>query len=55
MIKRELREILACPLCKGPVVEAKTTKRLRCESCRLSYPVRDGFPVLLANEAVPES
>ena len=55
MIERELLEILACPRCKGRVVEAATMKWLRCEGCRMNYPVRDGFPVLLPGEAVPET
>ena len=44
MINRELTEILACPRCKGCVIEASNTTWLRCEGCRMNYPFRDGFP-----------
>ncbi|MDD3294071.1 MAG: Trm112 family protein [Geobacteraceae bacterium] len=45
----ELLEILACPICKGPLRTDESS--LVCETCRLRYPVRDGIPVLLAEEA----
>lgn len=45
----ELLEILACPVCKGPLRTDGSS--LVCTSCRLRYPIRDGIPVLLADEA----
>lgn len=48
-ICEELLEILACPICKGPLRTDESS--LVCETCRLRYPVRDGIPVLLAEEA----
>lgn len=55
-IDPELLEILACPKCKEPVTEqAKDGEEfLVCtaEECRLAYPVRDGIPVMLIDEAV---
>lgn len=55
MIQREFREVLACPQCKGPLAEDGEGKSVRCERCRLLYPIRDGFPILLVDEAAPES
>jgi len=46
---KELLEILACPNCKGPLRESGDA--LVCNACRLKYPVREGIPVLLAEEA----
>ena len=47
----KLLEILACPLCKGPLVHRKAEQELVCKPCRLAYPVRDGIPVMLEEEA----
>ncbi len=46
-----LLEILACPACKGPLVHARAAELLICRAERLSYPIRDGIPVLLDEEA----
>lgn len=46
-----LLEILACPLCKGPLQYHRESGVLVCRGERLEYPVRDGVPVLLASEA----
>lgn len=50
-----LLEILACPACHAPLREESgaETHELVCtgESCGLAYPVRDGIPVLLVDEA----
>ena len=50
MISRELLEILACPVCKAPLKEAGDDK-LQCTGCGRIYPIRDGIPILLAEEA----
>jgi len=47
----KLLEILVCPLCKGPLVYKKTEQELICKPCRLSYPIRDGIPVMLEDQA----
>lgn len=47
----KLLEILVCPLCKGPLVYKKLERELICRPCRLGYPVRDGIPVMLEEEA----
>ena len=46
-----LLEILVCPLCKGPIEYRKSAQELVCKPCRLAYPVRDGIPVMLDDEA----
>ena len=52
-LSTELLEILACPKCKGPVSRQQVVAAeiLACASCRLAYPVRDGIPVMLIDEA----
>jgi uncharacterized protein YbaR (Trm112 family) len=45
----KLLEILVCPLCKGPLVHQKD--ELICKADRLAYPIRDGIPVMLEEEA----
>jgi tetraacyldisaccharide 4'-kinase len=46
-----LLDILACPLCKGPLQHAREAGVLVCRADRLAFPIRDGIPVLLENEA----
>ena len=57
-IHQELLDILACPVCKMPVklvVDGRGAEEgLRCEKCKLVYPIRDGFPVMIKEEAHPE-
>lgn len=48
---KRLLEILACPVCKGPLVYKKEGNELICKVDRLAYPVRDDIPVMLENEA----
>jgi uncharacterized protein YbaR (Trm112 family) len=47
----KLLEILVCPLCKGPLVWKKEADELVCKADRLAFPVRDGIPVMLEEEA----
>ena len=49
MIAPELLEILVCPLCRAEV--RPEADRLVCVSCARRYPVRDGIPVMLPEEA----
>jgi len=46
-----LLELLVCPVTKGPLEFDREKKELISRSARLAYPVRDGIPVLLENEA----
>lgn len=47
----KLLQILVCPVTKGPLIYNKATNELISKSARLAYPVRDGIPVLLEDEA----
>ena len=49
MIDKELLDILACPICKSEI-QLKGNK-LICQKCRKYYPIRDGIPVMLIDEA----
>ncbi len=48
---KRLLNILACPLCKGPLIYNKTAQELICKADRLAYPIRDDIPVMLEDEA----
>jgi uncharacterized protein len=49
MINQELLDILRCPACKTPVhVEDQV---IVCDTCGRRYPIRDGIPVMLIDEA----
>lgn len=47
----KLLEILVCPVCKGPLVYRRAEAELVCKPCRLAYAIKDGIPVMLADEA----
>lgn len=47
----KLFEILVCPVCKGGLIHKKPAKELVCRPCRLAYPIQDGIPVMLEDEA----
>lgn len=51
-LSNELLELLVCPQCKKPIQYDPKNNRILCEACHLSYPVRDGIPVMLLDEAV---
>lgn len=48
---KRLLDILVCPLCKDKLIYQKTAHELICKFDRLAFPVRDGIPVMLENEA----
>lgn len=50
-----LLELLVCPVTKGPLSYDREKQELVSKSARLAYPIRDGIPVLLENEARPLS
>lgn len=47
----KLLDILACPLCKGPLQYQRGQQLLICRADRLAYPIRDGIPIMLEEEA----
>lgn len=56
MIDAKLLEILVCPVCKGPLRhQTSPREELLCRACALAYPVDDGIPVMLEEEARPLS
>jgi uncharacterized protein YbaR (Trm112 family) len=46
-----LLELLVCPVTKGPLVYDEETQELISERAALAYPIRDGIPILLKEEA----
>ncbi|MCP2519382.1 Trm112 family protein [Candidatus Aminicenantes bacterium AC-335-A11] len=53
-IDPQLLEILACPLCKESVELTEDKKGLKCVKCKRIYPIKDGIPVMLIEEAIME-
>ena len=47
----KLLQLLVCPVTKGPLQFDQVRQELLSRSARLAYPVRDGIPILLENEA----
>jgi uncharacterized protein YbaR (Trm112 family) len=47
----KLLELLVCPVTKGPLELQRDMQELWSRSARLAYPVRNGIPILLENEA----
>ena len=51
LIDPQLAAILVCPVDKSDLVEDEATSHLVCTACARRYPVRDGIPVMLVEEA----
>ncbi|HVZ00438.1 MAG TPA: Trm112 family protein [Dongiaceae bacterium] len=49
----KLLEILVCPLTKGPLIYDARKQELLSKQAGLAYPIRDGIPIMLADEARP--
>ena len=49
----KLLEILVCPLTKGPLSYDATKQELLSRQAGLAYPIRDGIPIMLVDEARP--
>jgi uncharacterized protein YbaR (Trm112 family) len=50
-VDSRLFDILVCPICKGPLQYDKPAQELICKADRLAYPIRDGIPVMLEQQA----
>jgi uncharacterized protein len=50
-IDPKLLEILVCPLTKGPLRYDRAAQELISEEAGLAYPIRDGIPIMLVDEA----
>ncbi|NOQ35330.1 MAG: Trm112 family protein [Methylococcaceae bacterium] len=48
---KKLLDILACPLCKSPLIYDQQQQELLCKADGLAFPVRDAIPVMLEDEA----
>jgi len=51
MLDPKLLSILVCPVSKAPLTYDEEKKELHCKASGLAYPVRDGIPVMLEEEA----
>jgi uncharacterized protein YbaR (Trm112 family) len=49
----KLLELLVCPLTKGPLRYDRARQELISEQAGLAYPIRDGIPIMLVDEARP--
>ena len=54
-LNMELAGLLACPKCLGALAATPAQDGLRCAACGVVYPVRDGIPVMLVDEACPDA
>ena len=52
-IDPKLLEFLVCPLTKGPLIYDAEAQELISEQAGLAYPIRDGIPIMLVDEARP--
>jgi uncharacterized protein len=48
---KKLLDLLVCPVTKGPLIYDKEKEELISKAARLAYPIRDGIPVMLEDEA----
>jgi len=48
---KNLLDILVCPLCKSSLLYKKKDAELICKADRMAFPVRDGIPIMLEQEA----
>ena len=47
-----LLDILVCPQCKGTLAQVESGQGLLCDKCQMKYPVREGIPVMVLEEAI---
>ena len=52
-IDPKLLDILVCPLTKGPLMYDRNAQELVSDQAQLAYPIRDGIPIMLVDEARP--
>ena len=52
-LNQEILEILVCPKCRGELALTENERGLACAACALVYPVENGIPVLLIEDAKP--
>lgn len=52
---KKLLDILVCPVCKGELAYQREAQELHCRFDKLAFPIREGIPVMLPEEARPLS
>lgn len=55
LISPQLKEILVCPVCHGELEEDEAKSVLRCQNDGREFPVRDGIPIMLVEDADVEN
>jgi uncharacterized protein len=50
---KKLLEVLACPICKGKLRYDSSRQVLICQYDKLAYPIREGIPIMLLDQAQP--
>jgi uncharacterized protein YbaR (Trm112 family) len=50
-VDKKLLDILACPICKQPLIYKKEKNELICKLDKLGFPIKDDIPVMLEEEA----
>lgn len=48
---KKLLDLLVCPVSKAPLIYDEQRQELICKASRLAYPIRDGIPIMLEEEA----
>jgi hypothetical protein len=54
-VRKELLDILICPVCKADLVLKEDGSGLKCKECKRVYPIRDDLPILLKDQATIEA
>lgn len=54
-LNKELLDVLACPMCKAPLELLPAEDGLRCDKCEVVFPVKDEIPIMLPDQAIPDS
>lgn len=52
-MNKRILQILVCPMCKGKLIYQKQKSELVCMFDHLAFPIKDGIPVMIINEARP--
>jgi uncharacterized protein len=54
-VSKELLDILVCPVCKADLDLKEDQSGLKCRECKRVYPIRDGLPIMLKDQATIEA
>jgi hypothetical protein len=54
-VRKELLDILICPVCKADLALKEDESGLKCVKCKRVYPIRDDLPILLKDQATIEA